>query len=303
MEKFQKDNTSDYNDLLHRFELKKRTVTSSKSRFVIITIPISLIETIEEVTGKDFDRSLVCKQFSDNVKIERNKLKIDIDIFKDLFQNSFKSIITHVENLVQHESVKGCSTILMVGGFSESELLQEEIKKSFPSMTVIVPKDAGLAVLKGAVIFGHNPAAITERICKYTYGERLAHEKSDSCTHPPGRTFVDDNGVLFCDNMFNIHVKKGQAIKLGEKQPEQISFPINDTQSKVSMNIYASTEENPVLVTDSGCQMIGRFIVPITGGTKGELGTTFMFGGTEIEVIAKDKLTGKITKHRVEFLG
>ena len=303
MKKFQKDNISDYNNLFDKFELKKRKVFSSKSGFVVITIPISLIETIKEVTGKDFDRSLVSKQFSDNVKIERNKLKIDVDIFKDLFQFSTKSIVSHLENIFQHNSVRGCSTIIMAGGFSESELLQEEVKKSFPSMTVIIPKDAGLAVLKGAVIFGHNPTAITERICKYTYGAGTAHVKSFFCTHPPVRTFANDNGVLFCDNMFNIHVKKGQAIKLGEKQPEQIGSPIYDTQSKLTVQIYTSTEENPIFVTDIGCQLIGQFDVPVTGGTNGRIGTTFMFGGTEIEVIAEDKLTGMITKHRVEFLG
>jgi hypothetical protein len=43
----------------------------------------------------------------------------------------------------------------MVGGFSESTILQEHIKKGFPDKNLFIPKEAGLAVLKGAVIFGH----------------------------------------------------------------------------------------------------------------------------------------------------
>jgi hypothetical protein len=36
-------------------------------------------------------------------------------------------------------------------------MLQEHVKSTFPHKTVIIPEDAGLAVLKGAVQFGFNP--------------------------------------------------------------------------------------------------------------------------------------------------
>ena len=36
----------------------------------------------------------------------------------------------------------------------------------FPNKNIIVPKEPGLAVLKGAVIFGHDPSAISERKCR-----------------------------------------------------------------------------------------------------------------------------------------
>jgi hypothetical protein len=37
---------------------------------------------------------------------------------------------------------------------------------------VICPSDAVAAVLKGAVMYGHNPELISERICPRTYGIR-----------------------------------------------------------------------------------------------------------------------------------
>ncbi|KAH3788771.1 hypothetical protein DPMN_166919 [Dreissena polymorpha] len=58
----------------------------------------------------------------------------------------------------------------MVGGYSESPLLAETMREKFPRLTIIVPTDAGLAVLKGAIIFGHLPTSISERVSKYTYG-------------------------------------------------------------------------------------------------------------------------------------
>jgi archaeosine-15-forming tRNA-guanine transglycosylase len=50
------------------------------------------------------------------------------------------------------------------------EIIQDKIKSFFPSYRVIVPEDAELAVLKGAVLFGHKPDYIVARIARYTYG-------------------------------------------------------------------------------------------------------------------------------------
>ena len=36
----------------------------------------------------------------------------------------------------------------------------------FRDKKVIIPEGAGMAVLKGAVIFGHDPSAISERKCR-----------------------------------------------------------------------------------------------------------------------------------------
>jgi hypothetical protein len=49
----------------------------------------------------------------------------------------------------------------MVGGFSECELVQDAIRdKIGTSMKLIIPVEAGLAVLKGAVLFGLQPIRI-----------------------------------------------------------------------------------------------------------------------------------------------
>jgi hypothetical protein len=46
------------------------------------------------------------------------------------------------------------------------------IKDGDPDVDVYTsnPDDCSLAVLKGAVLFGHDPKAITSRISKFTYG-------------------------------------------------------------------------------------------------------------------------------------
>lgn len=52
----------------------------------------------------------------------------------------------------------------MVGGFSESPITLDVVKNAFPTKRVIVPEEAGLAVLKGAVLFGHQSNSVLEFI-------------------------------------------------------------------------------------------------------------------------------------------
>ena len=58
-----------------------------------------------------------------------------------------------MHQLFRHPSVKDVSSILLVGGFAESPMLQEAVKEAFSEIKVTVPQDAGLAVLKGAVLY------------------------------------------------------------------------------------------------------------------------------------------------------
>ncbi|CAG2197920.1 unnamed protein product [Mytilus edulis] len=80
------------------------------------------------------------------------------------------AIIDSVKKLLTKPEMKGLKTILMVGGFSESALLYEGIRSIFPTLNVFRPHEAVLSVVKGAVIFGHTPEIITERVCAKTYG-------------------------------------------------------------------------------------------------------------------------------------
>ena len=99
-----------------------------------------------------------------------DKMRMNPNIIKDLFKGPADKIVKHVNDLFQHPKVKNVSAIIMVGGFSECAIIQEAVKNNFSSrVRVIIPEDAGLAVVKGAVLFGHNPKAITARNaqCKY----------------------------------------------------------------------------------------------------------------------------------------
>jgi hypothetical protein len=78
---------------------------------------------------------------------------------------------------------------------------------------VLVPEDAELAVLKGAVLFGHKPDYIVARIARYTYGVEC-QEDFNPDIHEPSRCVVI-NGKKKCCNIFKLYIKAESVVKLG----------------------------------------------------------------------------------------
>lgn len=180
MKLYKEKNIEHYVDLFRDFEIKKREITLSPKK-VNFRIPSSLLEFVREVTGNGIKELIQMSPYEEKVSFIGDKIRVNSEVATSLFDTAFTSIVSHVTSLLKKPSVVGCDTIVMVGGFSESAVLQEKIRSSFPKMKLIIPQEAGLAVLKGAAIFGHNPDAIAQRILKYTYGQESTHEFKEAC--------------------------------------------------------------------------------------------------------------------------
>ncbi|KAH3837932.1 hypothetical protein DPMN_111335 [Dreissena polymorpha] len=180
--------------------------------------------------------------------------------------------------------------------------LQEAIKKRFTQLKIIVPPDAGLAVLKGAVIYGHSPMAITERVSKYTYGIDVV------CTfingeHPWSKRQIQKDGVIRCTDIFSKLVEVGDKLVVGQAQNEESYIPVFDDQKSMDVSIFATCDKNPKFTTDDGCKKIGSIEVPLAGsGTERSVEVRMIFGGTEITVECQETATGKITRLPINFL-
>ena len=95
---------------------------------------------------------------------------------------------------------------LLVGGYAdlESPLVQKRFREDFAHCYIISPQDSGLVVMKGAVLFGHNPMFISERILRFSYGSAV-HNEFDPDIHPQDKLYHDNNGVERCRKRF-LHV-------------------------------------------------------------------------------------------------
>ena len=101
-----------------------------------------------------------------------SKLKLQSEKGKEFFDKPIKTICAHIQKMISAMPIEELKTILLVGGFSESKLLQEGIQRHFSSIAVRTPSGPSTAIVKGAVDFGHFPEKIRFRMSPYTYGVR-----------------------------------------------------------------------------------------------------------------------------------
>lgn len=159
-QKFKDDYKVDDLDIYRELETKKRKIKPESNSRTTIKLPYTLVTTFEEETGENIREVIQQTHYANKMTLLGNKLRMKDDLFKELFREPINMLVEHLQQLMAEDNLSDVSTLLMVGGFSESPIMQDAIMKSFPAKRVIVPVDAGLAVLKGAVLFGHQSNSI-----------------------------------------------------------------------------------------------------------------------------------------------
>jgi hypothetical protein len=304
MDDFQTTQMMDYIDLFREFEVKKRNFKNEMTEKITFKVPIALNEGFKQKKGRDIKDHIKTKpKYEKSVNWIGDKLRMEAHVAKGLFADACESVAEHLKTLFTEGQVKDVPTILMVGGFSESPMLQDVIKRTMPDKKIIIPADPGLAVLKGAVIFGHDPSVIQERRCRYTYGVKTCHQFNERI-HPESKKFVDDDGDILCADIFDRHVQIGQPVEYGESQVTQSYVPTSKSTKTLVFPVYASDEAEPTFVTDPSCTHLGNLTIELGGsGTGRSVSVQMTFSGTELKVEAEEKSTGKKTNAKFDFLG
>ena len=75
--------------------------------------------------------------------------------FKEFFKEAVDGIVRHINGILSENVCSDLRDIIMVGGFSECELNQKDLSEEFKAHQFRIPDNPGLAVLNGAVYFGH----------------------------------------------------------------------------------------------------------------------------------------------------
>lgn len=291
-EKFSSDNKYDFLDLMREFEIKKRKISPDLNEKVTIKVPVKLSETFCKM-NPGISIADVCRRNSkciEQLTWKSDKIRIEARLVKTLFDGSCKQIVSHLKELFTNPAVNDVTSILLVGGFSESLMLQSAIREAFKNKKVIIPEEAGLAVLKGAVLCGHAPEKISGRVCRYTYGVDMI-TKFDSTIHPHFKKIVRNNKE-YCDDIFDIHVRVGQIVEVGEPQVKQTYKVVEPDQTSIGFEIYTSNDKEPTYTTDEGCTRLGTFTIDMPDTSKGlDRGVIvhMTFSGTEIAVTAVDR--------------
>ncbi|KAJ8297926.1 hypothetical protein KUTeg_024457 [Tegillarca granosa] len=302
IQKFKNDQKADDLELAREFETKKRTINEGHSGKITFKIPITLSELFLDEYGEELKSAIKQTHYAGKITWTGDKVRIDADIIKELFCIATDNIVESVNAILAKEVCCGVETILMVGGFSECKLVQECVKKHFSRMRIIIPDEAGLAVVKGAVLFGHNPQTIVSRITKFTYGVKTTQNFK---RNDPEDKKIIVNGVEKCSDVFSVHVEIDTPVLVGEPLAPQYYNPLYRDQTEVTVPIYVSTDQNPKYTTDRTCTYLGKLVVPLgppQGNEKREIEVKMTFGGTELTVQARETRSKKTLSASFDFL-
>ena len=305
-EAFTKAETDDWLDLWRTFEVKKKTIDPEKTDKIVITLPATLLNMYEEANGFGIDKAL-SSRFASKIELRKNKMFFCHDVMKGLFEKSIQSTISCIHDILQDRKISNIKAILMVGGFSDSLMLKEAVKRSVRHLTIVTPQNASSAILRGAVIFGHNPVAITHRVLKKTYGLNTTEPFIEG-KHPDNRK-KEYEGEIRCVDIFKKLAEKGKSLAVGETIVKTSSrSPLMTTQTKIAYRVYASDLQNPSFV-DEGCTYLGKLSVDLSSLPKDmdkkEKKTSFQitFGDTELKASATVLKTGEVFSDTFDFLG
>lgn len=250
-----------YIELCREFESAKRRVKPEVEEKVNLGVLYHLNEFCTKTvkSNLDFQGVLQKSAFNKTVTTYADKVRIDSVVLKKMFQPVISDILSYINSILKQKVAKGIDVVLLVGGFSESKVVQDEIKKAYPKFRVVVPFDAGLSVVKGAVIFGHLPTTIESRVMKYSY-----------CA-----TYTEDKKQIFT-----------QLVTAGDSVPLEhyVTKMIMSSTDVLHVKIYYSNHKSPKCVDD--CWLFAEMPVPTPGQRRTML--QFVFGDTTLSVNGYD---------------
>lgn len=156
---------SEYLDFLTNIEHKLTSFCVHKEPMVTIRVPLEWKVGFEHCTGETLEEALLNSSYKRKVYLYGDKLRINNDIFRQFIDFSTNYVLGLIEELFRKPATTNVTTLLAVGDDFELSILINAITQKFPNLTVIVPEDPDIAVLKGAVLYGFEPYKFTRMVC------------------------------------------------------------------------------------------------------------------------------------------
>lgn len=147
MNLFAEVNMNDYLTMLRNSEVQK--FRELESDIIRINVPVALIN--QKFKG-GIPEALQSTSYGNDVTFSNHKLFISNSVFNTFFQNAINNISKFIEKIL---TKTGTKDIIIIGRFADCKLVKDSLLEKFKTYRIIIPPEAGLASLKGAVYFGH----------------------------------------------------------------------------------------------------------------------------------------------------
>lgn len=291
LETFERDpeDIIEYYEFWQNFEVKK-IACSMKSSKIRLSIPIALTDIAKyhrKIKGNHREIMETClresKYCDAGISCEGGKLNLPIEIFENFFCPNIHKLVDHLSKMFRDELDSDVNSILFVGGFSECELVRERLKRRFgDTKQLVFPDEASLAVLKGAVYFGHSKDLHV--VARFTYGFQIC-PKFDKSKHSIDRKIMV-NGEERCRDVFLKIFTKEDPITPGLKKSQYFK-PFAKGENELECGVFVSNQRNPTYIDDPGCVKLGTVAIPLRKNerlTNAEIEESIILWHTYIEV-------------------
>lgn len=304
IDEFRRSHPSDWLELMNDFEVKKRAERVMTGEVTRIRLPANFINLLRHENGDD-DNQIIRQHYKvDEVKISKDYLCLGSDIVKSLFEPAIASIVNHLKKLLKENALRGIKLLFLVGGFSESPLLQARIRKEFQSQySILIPHDAQTAVVKGAVMFGKRPNIVVERCLSETYGTECYTDFVPGLHKDEKREVID--GKARCKDFFSVLARENEIVKIGQCKKTSKYSPIMASQTRVGFSFFTSSNPDVRYTTDWGVRRLPGYITvksPDTSKGTDRVIELRLFFETEIKVVGVDLETGNEASTYIDFL-
>ena len=308
MDEFRRSHPSDWLELTNDFEVKKRSDRAMTGEVTRIRLPANFINLLRHENGNDYNnvlrRNLGSQYNVEEIKIAKDYLCLGPNSVKHLFKPAIESIVGHLKKLLKKNALRGIKILFLVGGFSESPLLQARISKEFGSQySVLIPHDAQTAVVKGAVMFGKRPHIVVERCLSETFGTDIL-ESFLPGVHPLEKLILVGDEAK-CKDIFHVLARQNEIVKIGESKKTSSYSPVRADQTEVRFDFFTSTNPEVRYTTDAGVRKLPGYITvesPDTSKGKDRSIQLRLSFETEIKAVGVDVETEKEVSTYIDFL-
>ncbi|XP_062584704.1 uncharacterized protein LOC134246362 isoform X2 [Saccostrea cucullata] len=305
MENYRQKCPAGWVDLMIAFESRKRSASPHKSSPLNVALPFSFIDYCRK--HKLISMEHIVKRYGDkDIQWSRlGMLRLTPEAMKRLFLPTINKIKQAVGDVLNARGARDLNYMFLVGGFAESAVLQDEIRKEFGSLLkVIIPQGVGLTILKGSVLFGLDPTVVHIRKSRVTYGLGVLNTFRPDL-HPVEKKMVKED-TEWCMDVFDKFVLEDQPMALGDVILRSYK-PACRNQKQIQINIYSAENPDTHFITEKGVKKCGILSLDLEEDSvcelsRREIQTRMVFGETEIRVSALDVCTGHRVQAVVDFL-
>lgn len=251
MPRLRTDKYSVYLKLMADIEQAKRLYDGDDQLMIDIPKPLQ----------DKFDLKKVSKKFGNQIEIcdENELIYLSQEYATRIFRECISDITNHVKGLL--DNAKGVSIIILVGGYASSAVVKKVFEEVFKDKVLLIrPQNPEIAVLTGAVIYGHSIDPITGRVAKYNYGIGIKASKKDSEEGNLQVLIADES----CVKIFQLLIEKNRKMEVG-KYVGSCKIKVDSNKHLNDIGLFITTDDHPKEeINSEDFSMIGtiKFNIP-----------------------------------------